>query len=42
MYWKLVAPEFKSDLFPLSRKDFRKEFRSIVWIERQDRKSHAR
>ena len=40
MYWKLVASEFKSDLFPLSRKDFKK-FRSIVWIERQDRKSHA-
>ena len=38
MHWKLAAPEFKSDLFPLCRKDF-KQFRSIVWIERQDRKS---
>ena len=40
MHWKLAAPEFKSDLFPLCRKDF-KQFRSIVWIERQDRKSLA-
>lgn len=40
MHWKLAAPEFKSDLFPLCRKDF-KQFRSIVWTERQDRKSHV-
>ena len=38
MHWKLAAWEFKSHLFPLCRKDF-KQFRSIVWIERQDRKS---
>jgi len=35
MYWKLAAPEFKSDLFPLCRKGF-KQFRSIVCIERKD------